>query len=67
MVHALFFPSLAHVQCPTLMLHAEDDRIVPIDLCRKVSCFFFFFFFLKNVTYLLPPFVCEVGMGKKNG
>ena len=28
--------SLPHVQCPTLMLHAEDDRTIPLDLAQKV-------------------------------
>ncbi|XP_076463922.1 lysophosphatidylserine lipase ABHD12-like isoform X2 [Babylonia areolata] len=36
---SVFFTSdqhLVHVTCPTLLLHAEDDRTVPIDLSRKL-------------------------------
>lgn len=28
---------IGQVDCPTLMLHAQDDPIVSIDLCRQVS------------------------------
>lgn len=28
---------IGQVDCPTLMLHSQDDPIVSIDLCRQVS------------------------------
>ena len=40
--------SLQHVQCPMLMLHAEDDRTVPLDLARKVG-FFWCLLVIENV------------------
>ncbi|KAL8559713.1 hypothetical protein ACOMHN_002246 [Nucella lapillus] len=36
---SIFFTSdqhLVHVRCPTLLLHAEDDRTVPLDLSRRL-------------------------------
>lgn len=38
---------IANINAPILIMHAEDDLVVPYALGRKVSMMFFFVFFLS--------------------